>query len=366
MKVAVVITARPSYARVKTVLEGLQKRCDLHVIVGGAALAHRYGFVAEQIEEDGFSIARKLPWLVDGDTPDTMATSTAVALQGLTQTFRDLRPDTVVTIADRYETLATAMAATYQNIRLVHLQGGEHTGSIDDSVRDAVTALADVHCVATPAARDRVTALLGDENGVYLTGCPSIDLAKRAMGSLRFEAWKEYGGTGSTFEFEARDYLIVLQHPDTRSYLDAGAQIEETIGAVEEIGRPTFWFWPGPDAGSGGLAQALRKWRERGPRAPVHFFRSMKPEHFLNFAFNAGALVGNSSVAIRECSFMGTPAVDIGERQAGRERGANVVHADYSRAAIRDAILKAQAMPRQMQSLYGDGYAGQRIAELIT
>lgn len=329
MKVAVVITARPSYSRVKTVLENLKGNCDLQIICAASALVDKYGNVVEQIEADGYDVAKRIPCLLEDAAPSAMALTTSVALQGITRVLEDLRPDKVVTIADRYETLATAIAASYMNIPLVHLQGGERTGSIDDKVRFAVTNLADFHYCATEQAAATVSESARCTRCVVRTGCPSIDLARRAMGSLRFEIFNEYGGVGETWDFRPYEYLLVLQHPVTDEHMNAREQILETIKAVEELGIPTFWLWPNPDSGREAVAKELRKWRERGPKVKVHFFRNLSPEHFLNFMFNCACMIGNSSVAIREGSHMGTPAVNVGTRQKGRERGMNVIDAGY-------------------------------------
>lgn len=367
MRVAVVITARPSYSRVKTVLENLKGNCTLQVIAAASALARNYGNVAEQIEADGFSITRRVPCLLETNDPSGMALTTSTALHSLTNVFMDLKPDKVVTIADRYETLATAISASYMNIPLVHLQGGETTGSIDDKVRYAVSRLADYHYCATAKAAEMLveTSTRCTMRCVVRTGCPSIDLARRAMGSLKFEIFEDYGGVGPTWDFQARDYVIVLQHPVTDEHENAGEQILETIKAVEEIDLPTFWFWPNPDSGSDETSREIRKWRERGPNIPVHFFRNLSPEHFLNFVFNCAIIVGNSSVAIREGSYMGTPAVNVGTRQKGRERGENVFDAGYKAEEIVFAAQQAMRNGRPMSSLYGDGRAGERIARLI-
>ena len=366
MKIAVVITARPSYSRVKTVLENLKGACDLQIVVAASALVERYGNVAQQIEDDGFDVAVRVPCLLEDSSLSAMALTTGVALQGLTRVLEDLRPDKVVTIADRYETLATAIAASYMNIPLVHLQGGESTGSIDDKVRFAVSQLADFHYCATEAAERRLAEV--GHGSLVRTGCPSIDLARRAMGSPKFEIFEDYGGVGPTWDVEARQYAIVLQHPVTNEYADAGKQVRETITAMEQFGMPTFWFWPNPDSVSDAMSRGLRKWRECGERfskIPVHFFRNLSPEHFLNFMFNAAVIVGNSSVAIREGSYMGTPAVNIGSRQQGRERGPNVIDAGYDSEEILKAIGRAVVQQRPMSSLYGDGKSGERIAKLI-
>lgn len=375
-RICVVITARPSYSRIKTALEAIRahKDLELQIVVCASAILERYGNVAEVIERDGFEIEEKLYTVVEGDAPQTMAKTTGLGMVDLASTFARLKPDIVVTIADRYETLATAATAAYMNIPLMHIQGGEVTGSIDDKVRNAVTQLADVHCVATKAAGGRVVAIKDIDreepywgtpyyknHNVHITGCPSIDLATQG---LMFGEWILEDGVGHAID-PSEAHIVVMQHPVTDEHEKAFGQATVTAEAVRECGYQALWFWPNIDSGSDGTSKALRVFRERYPEAPVRFFRNLEPKDFLAVAAASRCIVGNSSFGIREASFLGLPAVNIGTRQSGRERGPNVVDVPHDRDAIKAAI-EAQAGKRHPEShLYGDGHAGERIADVL-
>lgn len=367
--VCVVITARPSYSRVKTALQAIADHpdLDLQLVVGGSALLDRYGSAVEQIERDGFTIAARSSNVVEGDDPTTMAKTAGIALLDLSTIFASLRPDVVVTIADRYETLATAIAASFMNIPLAHVQGGEVSGSIDEKVRHAITKLADLHFAATTRAGERIVRMGEDPTTVFVTSCPSIDLAASLThpAGLDFDPFERYGGVGDRLDLDD-GYLVVLQHPVTTEHDSARAQVVETLHAVHATGRPTLWFWPNVDAGSDGTSNAIRSFREIEQPSNIHFFKNFAPTDFLRLLCGAQALVGNSSVGIRECSFLGIPTVNIGSRQRGRERGANVIDVDYDRDAIRRAIDgHLEHGPFAPDHLYGDGRAGPRIAQLL-
>jgi bifunctional UDP-N-acetylglucosamine 2-epimerase / N-acetylmannosamine kinase len=368
-KVCVVITARPSYSRVRSALEAIVDHPDLELqlVVASSALLDRYGNAVSQIEGDGFTIAERVYTVIEGENPTMMAKSTGLGLLELSTVLDNLRPDVVVTIADRYETIATAIAAAYQNIPLAHLQGGEITGSIDEKVRHAVTKLADLHLVSTDLAAERVLRMGESPAAIHVTGCPSIDLAAGILDDpgLDFDPIERYGGVGE--QLDLRDgYLVVMQHPVTTEYGQARHDVLETLHAVSDIGVPALWFWPNPDAGTDGTSNGIRSFRELAGPHRLHFFKNMAPTDFLRLAYNSRAIVGNSSVAIRECSYLGVPAVNIGTRQQGRERGANVVDVGYERAAIVDSIGERMAAVRRVgDHLYGDGKAGQRIADIL-
>lgn len=368
-KICVVVTARPSYARIRTAMKALQARDDieLQVVLTASALLERYGRVETVVEQDGFRVDWRVSSILEGENLLSAAKSTGVSLMETASAFANLRPDAVVTIADRFETIATAIAASYQNIPLIHIQGGEVTGNIDDRVRHAVTKLSDFHLVSTKGARDRVISMGEDPARVIVTGCPSIDISRAALADGRPDRdfFARFGGAGHEFDL-SRPYAIVMQHPVTTEYGQAHAQAEATLHAVHDCGVPVIWFWPNVDAGSDGTSKAIRTFREARPEAPFHFFRSVPPEDFNRLLASTSAIVGNSSAAIRECAFLGTPAVNIGTRQTGRERGPNVIDVGYDSAEIADALARQLSNGRYPSSpLYGDGMAGPRIAETI-
>jgi UDP-hydrolysing UDP-N-acetyl-D-glucosamine 2-epimerase len=306
--------------------------------------------------------------VLEGEDPAAMAKTTGIGLLELSTVLADLQPTVVVTVADRYETLATAVAAAYMNVPLAHVQGGEVSGSIDEKVRHAVTKLADVHFPSTDLAGDRLVRMGEDPDTVHVTGCPSIDLAARVTPGdrLAFDPFERYGGVGPPVDLDD-GYLVVLQHPVTTEYEQARQQAHETLAAVHASGRPALWFWPNVDAGSDGTSNAIRTFREQHERTNLHFFKNFSPDDFLSLLDGAGALVGNSSAGIRECSFLGVPTVNIGSRQSGRERGANVIDVDHDRSAIADAIATQLGHGRYpADHRYGDGKAGERIADLLS
>jgi UDP-hydrolysing UDP-N-acetyl-D-glucosamine 2-epimerase len=369
-KVCVVITARPSYARIKTALAAIRDHAELELllVVAASALLDRYGNALQVIEREGFRIERTVYMVLEGESLVTSAKTTGIGLSELATVFNDLRPDMVVTIADRYETIATSIAATYMNIPLVHVQGGEVTGSIDEKTRHANTKLADVHLVSCDHARDRVVKMGENPDMVFVTGCPSIDLAKEA---LRVETGDvaaligKYTGVGAPVD-PSKPYMVIMQHPVTTEHNAARDHMRLTLEAVHATGHQALWFWPNVDAGSDGTSGAIRAFRELNPKLNAHFYKNMAPMDFLSLLINSRGIVGNSSVAIRECSYLGVPAINIGSRQNRRDRGRNVVDVPHDKLAIMDAIEAMwQQKDRPRDTVYGNGEAGKNIADVL-
>lgn len=368
-KVCVVVTARPSYARVKTALEAIKNHPDLELqlVLAGSALLDRYGNAAKVIEKDGFEVIEKIYNILEGETPTAMAKTTGIAIMELATAFHNLKPDVVVTIADRFETIATSIAASYQNIPLAHIQGGEVTGNIDEKVRHANTKLADIHLVASEDARERVLKMGEIDSMVINTGCPSMDLAREVLEkpNLDFNPLIKYGGVGEQINWE-KEYIVVMQHPVTTEADNSREHIVTTLESIHELNIPTFWFWPNVDAGSDGTSKGIRIFREKHKISNIHFFKNMEPQDFLRLIKNSKCLIGNSSVGIRESAFLGIPVVNIGTRQEGRKRAKSVIDCTYDKNAIKNAITKhINHGHYESEFIYGNGYAGQKIADTL-
>jgi len=368
-KICVVITARPSYSRIKTALQAIKDHSDLElqIVVAASALLNRYGDVFKIIENDGFEITGKVYMIFEGENLVTSAKSTGIGLSELATIFDNIKPDMVVTIADRFETIATAIAAAYLNIPLVHIQGGEVTGSIDEKVRHAITKLADLHLVSTQKAKERVIKMGESSESVFVTGCPSIDLAAKILKNpvMDFNPFKKYSSVGSDLNISEK-YIVVLQHPVTTEYNLAREHVTETLYAVYDTGLPCMWFWPNVDAGSDGTSKGIRTFREYHPISNIRFFKNMLPEDFLKLIYFSKCIVGNSSVGIRESSFLGVPSVNIGNRQNMRERGNNIYDVPYDRKEIVKGLKKQSDIGRfKSDNLYGDGNSGERIAKIL-
>ncbi len=368
-KIAVVITARPSYSRVKTVLTAIQNhpKLELQLIVAASALLERYGSAINYIEKDGFKIAAKVFNVLEGENLTAAAKTTGIGILELSTVFDNLRPDIVVTVADRFETMATAISASYMNIPLAHIQGGEVTGNIDEKVRHSITKLADYHFVASENAKKRVLQLGENPDMVFNTGCPSIDIAQEVAKnkSLTFNPYQKYGGVGSQPDLK-EGYIVVMQHPVTNEYQDSRKHIEATLRAIQRINKPTLWFWPNVDAGADGTSSGIRSFRETSKLENVHFFKNMEGDDFLNLLNSSLCLIGNSSVGIRECAYLGVPVVNIGSRQNKRDRGENVVDVSYEEDQIVSAIeMNISKNTRITSPIYGGGNAGVIIAKLL-
>jgi len=369
-KVCVVIGSRANYGSIKSVMRAVQAHPELHlqIIVAASALLDRFGSVVDIIERDGFTPDARVNMIVEGETPVTMAKSTGLGLLELPTLFEMLKPDVVVTVGDRFETMATAVAGAYMNIPLAHTMGGEVTGTIDESIRHAITKLAHIHFPANQDSADRIIRLGEDPDAVHVVGCPRIDLVEEIIGngSAALDAdWLDREGVGGHISTD-EPFLLVSQHPVTTEYGQAERQITETLMALHELRMPTVMLWPNVDAGSEDVSRGMRKFREHDKPEYIRFYKNFPVETYLRLMRSAACLVGNSSASIREGSFVGTPAVNIGSRQDGRERGPNVIDVGHDRAAIVDAIrVQLTHGPYPQAHLYGDGHAGARIADVL-
>ena len=264
--------------------------------------------------------------------------------------------------------MSTAIAASYMNIPLAHIQGGEVTGNIDEKVRHSITKLSDYHFVSSEDSYKRVLKLGENPKMIFNTGCPSIDLALEVSKNkkLTFNPYKKYGGVGS-FPDLSKGYLVVMQHPVTNEYFDSRKNIEITLKAISELKITTLWFWPNIDAGSDGTSSGIRAFRESNELENVHFFKNMNGLDFLNLLDNSIALIGNSSVGIRECSFLGVPVINIGTRQNRRLRSCNVFDIDYNINQIVESVQKIiKSNIRKKSKIYGDGNSGKKIAQILS
>jgi UDP-hydrolysing UDP-N-acetyl-D-glucosamine 2-epimerase len=367
-KVCVVVGSRANYSSIKSAMRAVRDHpgLTLQLVVGASALLDRYGSVSEVIEADGFAADERVFMLIEGETPSTMAKSTGLGLLELPTAFERLRPDVVVTVGDRFETMATALAATYMNIPLAHTMGGEVSGNIDESIRHAVTKFAHVHFPACTGAADRIIRMGEDPERVHVVGCPRMDLVAEVLaqpGNGLSDLFQE--GVGGTFSLE-QPFLLVSQHPVTTEYGDGERQIVETLKAVQQLELPAIVLWPNADAGSEHIAQGMRKFREHEDDSQLHFFKNLPTDDYVRLMRKTACLVGNSSSAIREGSFIGTPAVNVGPRQEGRQRGSNVVDVGYDREEIAGAVrAQIEHGPYEHEPIYGDGHAGERIADVL-
>lgn len=368
-KICAVIGSMASYSGLKSAMSAVQKHpdLDLSIIASASALPDRYGPVVNWIEQDGFRVTGRAHMLVEGETPSTMAKSMGLGLIELATLFEQLQPDLVITVGDGFEAIVTALTASYMSIPVAHTMGGEVSGTIDDSLRHAVTKFAHIHFPASQNARERIIKMGERPEDVYLVGCPRIDLAAEVLERDRNGLGPDLAASvGSLFD-PRQPFLIVSQHGVTAEYGAGEQQIYETLLAVEQLRLPTLVMWPNAGTGAEDISRGIRQFRRHHPTAPVHFLRSLPAEVYITLMRRTVCMIGNSSSAIREGAFIGTPAVNVGTRQAHRERAHNVLDVDYDREEIADAVQTQIAHGRyESNSIYGDGHAGERIAGVLS
>lgn len=367
-KICVVVASRANYGRVKHLMKAIKEHPDLELmtIVGASTLLYRFGKAVDIICSDGFEPDRKIYYVIEGETLSTQAKSTGLGIVELSTAFENLKPDMVITVADRFETIATAIAATYLNIPLVHLQGGEISGNIDERVRHSTTKLADLHFPATDKSRDRIIKMGEDPKTIFNFGCPAMDVLVENDLSIDNRIMSGYGGTGKAMDW-TEPYMLVMQHPVTTSYGKGLEQIDETLHAVVKYNDiQKVVIWPNIDAGTDDISKGIRMFREQNRKEPIHYFRNFSPEDYARVLKNAVCAVGNSSSFIREGAFLGTPAVIVGDRQEGREHAENITFSGYDRDQISKKISKLLKVGRMQPSfLFGSGNAGKKIASKL-
>lgn len=206
-----------------------------------------------------------------------------------------------------------------------------------------------------------------DPARVHNVGCPSIDVAAKIRKSdhLSFDPFTDYYGVGNPFSLKD-SFIVALLHPVTNEYADSEYQANMLLNCLQHSKKKVLWFWPNVDAGSDGTSRALRRFREVNPKQPFFFFKNVSPDHFLELLMFSSCIVGNSSVGIRECSYLGVPCINIGSRQDGRERSTNVIDCEWDTSSIK-AALNASANPiySRPSKLYGTGDSGVTIANTL-
>jgi len=375
-KICVFIGSRANYSSCKSIMRAIQAHPDLELqtVLGAAGVLERYGNIESLIEQDGFNINAKFYMIVEGENPITMAKSTGLGIIELSMIFNNLKPDIVLVVGDRFDVMAPTIVASYMNIPIAHTMGGEVSGTIDESIRHAITKISHIHFPANEGARQRIVRMGEDPNMVFCVGCPRIDLVEEIIESQRngnhidqHEFFSKYKGVGGQFNLKREKFLLVSQHPVTTEYGENRRHIEETLYALKEFSMPTIMIWPNADAGSDEISKGIRTFRERYRPDWLHLFINLPIDIYVKLMDTCACMVGNSSSAIREGSFIGVPAVNIGTRQMGREHGSNVISVDYDREGILDAIKRQLNNGRfSSEHVYGDGHAGKHIADILS
>ena len=369
-KIVFVLTSRGNYAKLKNLIKIFlaSKKYRVHIIIGGSLVLDKYSKIIQKELIKNFKFKESIFFHVEGENNLTMIKSCALALNELGIIFNKIRPNFVFVLADRFETISIAIAASFLNIKLIHIEGGENSGSIDDKIRNAVSNFSDYHFPCTNQSAKRLINMGFMKSKVLNVGATSFDeFVKLDLNDISFfNSIQKTTGVGKKIHLKKKQYLIIVQHPVTTEYDENLKNINKTISAIQKLNFPMIWLWPNMDAGSDGTSKGIRTFREKVNPDNIHFFKSLSIEYFAPLLKNSCCIVGNSSTGLREASFLGVPCVNIGTRQINREQARNVINVDYDAEEIYQAIKKQiRKKTTQISKLYGDGKASQKIFNFI-
>ena len=362
--VAVVTSSRADYSHLYWPLRALEEHpdIDLKLIVFGAHLSPEFGLTIQEIEKDGFSIDGRIECLLSSDTDVGMAKTIGVATLSLADLLGAMRPDILLLIADRYEMLAPGSVALALRIPVAHIEGGEISeGAIDDAVRNALTKMSHIHFTSTERARARVIAMGEEAWRVHRAGAPSLD--HLVKGKL-FSREELEGRLGIAIQSGA---MLVAYHPVTLLE-DTTEEADALFAALAKVEGQILFCYPNSDAGSRSLIQRARSFlAERGNG---DIFTNLDAVTYWSLLAQVELLLGNSSSGIMETASFALPTVNIGIRQKGRERAANVIDVDASVGSILAGVSKARSDEFRkalggMTNPYGDGHAAERIVDVL-
>jgi UDP-N-acetylglucosamine 2-epimerase (non-hydrolysing)/GDP/UDP-N,N'-diacetylbacillosamine 2-epimerase (hydrolysing) len=361
-KVFVVVERRADYSRYKPILEKMVKDpfFEIYLVVTGICLLEEHGSDINYIEEDGFTISARVP-MFNEKRPDTgaeMVRSMARVMSGLVDELEKSKPDLVLSGFDIGGNFAVTIAAAHMNIPVLHIQGGEVTGSIDESIRHAMSKFSHIHLPATEDAKDRLIRMGEDPQNIFVVGCPSIDVLVSTPVIPKEELEKEFD-----LDF-SKPFVIMIQHPVTTEAKNSLDQIKETISAIKELGIQCIVLLPNNDAGFSNIIDEIKN-------SGLKWYPSLPTNKFINLYRNAWALVGNSSSGIHETPTYKIPAVNIGNRQMGRERAKNVIDVPNIKSEIKKGIEKAiydndfRDYVKTIVNPYGEGNSADQIVEVM-
>jgi len=365
-KVCVVLVDRANYGRLKPVMKSIAARpeLELQVVCSGTMVLERFQQPVDVVRQDGFTIDGEVYMELEGSTPTTMAKSVGFGIVEFSTEFQRLAPDVVLMIGDRYEALAAAIAAAYMNRCIVHVQGGEVSGSIDESARHAITKFSHFHFPSTKRSAEYLVRMGERPDTILGTGCPSSDIARTLDRTIDSATINSRGG-GVEIDV-SKPYLLILFHPTTTEFGGERAQMEALLEAAEKLKTQTVLLWPNIDAGSDHISKAIRMFREKRGAKWMRTITNLTPENYQKVLANAACAIGNSSSFVRDAGYFGTPIVLVGHRQEGREHDVHVTPVDPTVDKIfaaAEAHLKHGRY--EPSTLYGNGYVADQIADSL-
>ena len=368
-KILIPIFSRGNYAKLKNIILELSKHsdCEPIVVIGGTASLDRYGDLRETMKSYGITDFETLNFVVTGEDLSAMRKTAGLASLEFSNLFEKNSPDIVLILADRFECLPLAMIARYSNKCIVHLEGGEVTGSVDDSIRHAISKLSNYHLVANQLAKEVLESLGESSGNIFITGSTSFDEFQYANtdGLAVMRNSQKTLGLGQELKLMPKSYGVCIYHPVTTEYNDNYKHCNTLLEVLSEHPEEIVWLWPNMDAGSDGVSKAIRKFREKNKISNIHFFKSLPIEKYAPLLKYAKFIIGNSSSGIREAGFVGVPSITIGTRQKGRERSQNVLTINPYRDEIVKSLKDIKEIKFDVSHLYSETSPSKKVADLL-
>ncbi|MDO9178141.1 MAG: UDP-N-acetylglucosamine 2-epimerase [Agitococcus sp.] len=334
-----------------------QPTLEVGVLVTGMHLSARYGLTVGDIEATGLPIVARIPVDVDTTTGLAMATAVGEITSKLSVVLAEHRPDVLVLLGDRGEMMAGAIAALYQNIPIVHIHGGELSGTVDEPIRHAISKLSHYHFVATQGARERLIKMGEDAAHIFVTGAPGLDGLTDLPRLERAEWCQQYGFS------EQKKQALFLFHPVVQNQMAAAEQAQAALDGVLALGLEVLALMPNADAGGSAIRDHLLDVASSGR---IKLLKHLSRVDYLHALSHVAVLVGNSSSGIIEAASFQLPVVNIGSRQNQREQSGNVINVEAVTTDVSKAIVAATSLTRgDWHNVYGDGQASVRITNLL-
>lgn len=369
-KIGFVITSFIHYARSILILEELRKRNDvkLYIIIGGTALLSKYSssyaHVKEMLESDGFKNIYEIHFNLEGDSNVIKAKTAGLGIIEFALLFNTIQPDLVVVRGDRFEVLSATTAASYMNIAIAHIEGGDLSGTLDESVRHSITKLAHIHFPTNEPAKKRILKMGERKEYIFNFGSPDVEVVHKILNE---SGNVDLSKTGSGADIDSdKDFLMIMYHPVNSEIDKLKTNTRKLLEAIHEINMPTLWFWPNFDAGAEEISHEIRHFKDNMPKHKIRFMRYIPPKEFLILLKKTKCFIGNSSAGIKESSYLGTPVVNIGSRQNNRLRAENVMDVEEDKELIKTTIEKQiKNGPYKPSHLYRASNTAKNITETL-
>ena len=363
-KIAVVTGTRAEYGYLKPLMKTIEEDRDLELIpiITGMHLLPKYGNTYKIVKQD-FPKSIKIPMILEGDNLKDMVNYLSSGVKNFAEYLNKNPPDIIVVLGDRSEPLAAALASMYLNIPIAHINGGDVSGgTIDESIRHAITKMASIHLVHTKENAVRIEKMGEDKKRIFVVGALSLDTIKNKILISKDEIFKKYNLNPNKTTF------LVVQHPITTLKDKGHSQMNELLMVLDELKPQTVMLYPNADAGSMDLINLIQKYENENY---IHIFKSLPHEDYLSILKSVNLMIGNSSSGIIEAPSFKIPVINIGNRQSGRTRTENIIDVEPVKNKILDGIdfaLNNKDFLKKVincKNKFGDGTASQKIVRIL-